>query len=60
MYGVGVIAPTINYETPDPDCDLDCTPNAAVTMPSIKVAVRFAQTYLHTYIHIHLLFCTVW
>ena len=60
MYGVGVIAPTINYETPDPDCDLDYTPNAAVTMPSIKVAVRFAQTYLHTYIHIHLLFCTVW
>ena len=25
----GIISPTINYETPDPDCDLDCTPNEA-------------------------------
>ncbi len=29
----GIVPPTINYEHPDPECDLNYTPNAAVRMP---------------------------
>ncbi len=34
----GIISPTINYETPDPECDLDYTPNVAQAA-AVKMAL---------------------
>jgi 3-oxoacyl-[acyl-carrier-protein] synthase II len=34
----GVVPPTINYETPDPRCDLDCVPNESRETP-VRVAL---------------------
>ena len=34
----GMMHPTINYETPDPECDLDYIPNQARQLP-VKTAL---------------------
>jgi len=34
----GVVPPTINHFTPDPECDLDITPNVAVER-DVRVAI---------------------
>jgi 3-oxoacyl-[acyl-carrier-protein] synthase II len=34
-----IIPPTINYETPDPNCDIDCVPNKA-KIKRVKVALN--------------------
>jgi 3-oxoacyl-[acyl-carrier-protein] synthase II len=40
----GWIAPTMNYQTPDPDCDLDVVPNQAC-QADVKVAVSNAYAF---------------
>lgn len=34
-----IVAPTINFETPDPECDIDCVPNSARKM-EVNVALN--------------------
>jgi 3-oxoacyl-[acyl-carrier-protein] synthase II len=40
----GVVPPTANYDTPDPECDLDCVPNAAREM-GIKIVLNNAAAF---------------
>jgi nodulation protein E len=40
----GIIAPTIGYQTADPDCDLNITPNTA-TRRSVRVAMSNAFAF---------------
>ena len=34
-----IIPPTINYETPDPECDIDCVPNIS-RKKQIRIALN--------------------
>jgi 3-oxoacyl-[acyl-carrier-protein] synthase II len=36
----GIIPPTINYETPDPECDLDYVPNRARKVDGVRVVLK--------------------
>ena len=40
--GTGIIPPTINYSTPDPDCDLDYVPNKA---RKVKVSSALTNSF---------------
>jgi 3-oxoacyl-[acyl-carrier-protein] synthase II len=39
-----IISPTINHETPDPDCDLDCVPNTC-RKTKIHIALNNASAF---------------
>ena len=38
----GVIPPTINYENPDPECDVDCVPNVA---RKVELSVALSNSF---------------
>jgi 3-oxoacyl-(acyl-carrier-protein) synthase len=40
----GVVPPTMNYEEPDPDCDLDYVPNTPRELP-VKVVMNNAYAF---------------
>jgi len=40
----GVIPPTINYETPDPECDIDCVPNQSRKI-SVNIVLNNASAF---------------
>jgi 3-oxoacyl-[acyl-carrier-protein] synthase II len=39
-----MIPPTINYETPDPECDIDCVPNTARSQ-QVKIALNNSYAF---------------
>ncbi len=39
-----IIPPTINYETPDPECDIDCVPNRA-RQHKVKIALNNSYAF---------------
>jgi 3-oxoacyl-[acyl-carrier-protein] synthase II len=40
----GAVPPTVNYQTPDPECDIDCVPNQARRM-TVRVAMNNAYAF---------------
>ena len=40
----GRVPPTINYEEPDPECDLDCVPNQAREL-AVELAMNNAYAF---------------